>query len=224
MYDHRIPIILAVCVSAFAFATVLTTETASAAPPLKAPWACGDAYAVSQSHDTGSHVGKGKWSWDFAMPVGTPLVAPANGVVREVRQDSTKYGCSPSYAYDANYVVIAFNDGTEALFLHLEANSVPVAVGDRVLAGDPIGRVGMSGWTCGPHLHFQVQKTCDSWWCRSTRATFETWGDPDKGQKLTSRNCSQPANEPQMASVDAGAESEADQATGGGEPKACFID
>ncbi len=181
-------------------ASLFLAAPASGTPPLRAPWACGEAYPVSQAHKTGSHIGKGSWSWDFAMPVGTQLIAPADGTVRAVRQDSTRYGCDSSYAYDANYVVLSFEDGTEALFLHLQANSVPVKVGDRVSAGDYIGRVGMSGWTCGPHLHFQVQRTCDSWWCSSTPVRFANHGSPTAGQELVSANCSRPAEEPQMAS------------------------
>ncbi len=171
-----------------------------AAPPLRAPWTCGATYEVSQAHNTGSHVGKGSNAWDFALPVGTTVVAPANGVVRMVRQNSSRYGCSPAYAYDANYVIIAFKDGTEALMMHLQANSVVVKVGDHVKAGEPIGKIGMSGYTCGPHLHFQVQRTCNSWWCTSVPANFAKYADPYTGEQLVSTNCTKPADQPQMAS------------------------
>jgi murein DD-endopeptidase MepM/ murein hydrolase activator NlpD len=217
MYHTRHPLTL-VSIALLALAILLVTTPALGAPPLHAPWTCGEVYPVSQSHKTGSHVGKGTWSWDFAMPVGTPVVAPAGGVVRKVRQDSTRHGCNSSYAYDANYVILAFQDGTEALFLHLEANSVPLSVGDRVRAGDTIGRVGMSGWTCGPHLHFQVQTTCDSWWCASTPASFAKWGDPVTGAKLTSANCTQATDEPQRASY---SPEDPEHATGGQAP-ACY--
>lgn len=177
------------------FVVCALATTASAAPPLKTPWMCEQTFAVSQAHDTGSHLGKGAKAWDFALPIGTPILAPAAGTVRLVRQDSTRYGCSPSFAYDANYVVLAFGDGTEALFLHLEADSSPLKVGDKVKAGDLIGKIGMSGYTCGPHLHFQIQETCDSWWCSSIPATFAEHGDPHAGQQLTSANCTQPEDD-----------------------------
>lgn len=168
---------------------LLLATSASAAPPLKTPWMCEQTFPVSQSHDTGSHLGKGAEAWDFALPVGTPIVAPAAGTVRKLRQDSTIYGCDPKYAYDANYIIIEFGDGTEGLFLHLKANSSELSVGDKVGVGDPLGEIGMSGFTCGPHLHFQVQETCDSWWCSSVPATFVEHGDPTTGQELTSANC-----------------------------------
>src|SRR5690554_2056168 len=179
-----------------AICTVLLSASASAAPPLKTPWMCEQTFAVSQSHNTGSHLGKGAAAWDFALPTGTPIVAPAAGTVRKLRQDSTRYGCDPKYAYDANYIIIDFGDGTEGLFLHLEANSSKLAVGDSVAVGDVLGKIGMSGFTCGPHLHFQVQKTCDSWWCASVPATFVEHGDPSTGQQLTSANCVQPSDSP----------------------------
>jgi murein DD-endopeptidase MepM/ murein hydrolase activator NlpD len=168
----------------------LAATPANQRPHLAVPWKCGETYRLSQTHGTGSHRGKGKYGWDFSMPVGTPLVAPADGVVRAVRQDSTRHGCNSSFAYDGNYVIIAFEDGTEALFLHLKADSVPVSAGDHVRAGDPIGQVGMSGWTCGAHLHFQIQRTCDSWWCQSIPAEFANWEAPTTGDRLTSKNCS----------------------------------
>lgn len=165
--------------------------SASAAPPLKTPWVCEETFPVSQAHNTGSHMGKGAMAWDFALPLGTAIVAPAPGKVRLVRQDSTSYGCDPSYAHDSNYVIIEFGDGTEGLFMHLEANSSPLQVGDHVKTGDLLGRIGMSGYTCGPHLHFQVQETCDSWWCASVPASFIEYGDPHAGQELASNNCSE---------------------------------
>jgi MYXO-CTERM domain-containing protein len=84
--------------------------------------------------------------------------------------DSQVGGCSDVYADDANYVLIDHRDGTAGLYLHVESNSSSLRVGDAVAAGDVIARVGQTGWTCGPHLHFQVQEICGSWWCQSVPA------------------------------------------------------
>lgn len=170
-------------------AVSLTTLTGTAAPTLRAPWPCGVTYSVTQGHNTGSHTAEGSWAWDFGIPVGGELVAPAAGTVRLVKMDSTTGGCSNSYANDANYVVMDFGDGTEALFLHLEAGSSSLQPGDPVQPGDPIGRVGLTGWVCGAHLHFQIQQTCGSWWCQSVPADFESWGDPGLGVSMQSDNC-----------------------------------
>ncbi|MFW5967528.1 MAG: M23 family metallopeptidase [Persicimonas sp.] len=199
----------------------LVTSAAAAEPAVSAPWSCEETYEVSQSHQTGSHTGKGEYSWDFAMPVGTPLVAPVEGTVRKVKQDSTRHGCDSEYAYDANYVVLTLDDDTEVLFLHLEADSVPVEEGERVARGELIGRVGMSGWTCGPHLHMQVQKTCDSWWCESVPAKLQEASTLSTGDDVTARTCdpSDDGADSQMASDQPTDDdtSRDDEATGGGD-------
>lgn len=161
------------------------------------PWSCDHSFRVSQAHDTGSHKGKGTWAWDFNISEGTVVTAPADGVIRMVRDDSDSYGCGPEHAWDANYVIVDFENGTEALFLHMKADSARVSVGQAVHKGDPLAEVGNSGWVCGTHLHFQIQETCDSWWCQSIPADFNNVGDPEKGTTLASNNCptSDPATE-----------------------------
>ncbi|WPD22517.1 MAG: pre-peptidase C-terminal domain-containing protein [Candidatus Electrothrix scaldis] len=129
-------------------------------------------YSISQGNNTGSHTGIGAYAYDFAMPVGTSVVASAGGVVSRIKQDSTLSGCDSAYANDANYVVIDHGNGESTLYLHLQADSVTVNVGSSVSKGQVIGQVGLSGWVCGAHLHFQVQQTCSSWWCQSVPVTF----------------------------------------------------
>ncbi|MCI5210670.1 MAG: M23 family metallopeptidase [Candidatus Electrothrix sp. ATG2] len=129
-------------------------------------------YSISQGNNTGSHTGIGAYAYDFAMPVGTNVVASAGGVVSRIKQDSTLYGCDSTYANDGNYVVVDHGNGKSTLYLHLQANSVPITVGSSVSKGQVIGKVGLSGWVCGAHLHFQLQQTCNSWWCQSVPVTF----------------------------------------------------
>jgi murein DD-endopeptidase MepM/ murein hydrolase activator NlpD len=59
------------------------------------------------------------------------------------------------FANDANYVIVDQGNGYESLYLHLSA--VTVAAGHAVQRGDLVGYSGQTGWSCGPHLHFQVQ-------------------------------------------------------------------
>jgi hypothetical protein len=47
---------------------------------------------------------------------------------------------------------------------------------------------------CGAHLHFQIQQTCQSWWCQSIASSFVDFGDPGLGTTMMSNNC--PALEP----------------------------
>lgn len=57
---------------------------------------------------------------------------------------------------DGNTVVIDIGDGLYVLYAHLQKGSVSVEVGDRVEAGQSIGRVGNTGNSSAPHLHFHV--------------------------------------------------------------------
>lgn len=198
--------------SAFLVAFVLAAfpVVAHATPPLYTPWPCDVAYSITQGHNTGSHTDNGAWAWDIGIPQGADVSAPADGVVRLVKMDSTVGGCSSAYANDANYVIVDFQDGTEALFLHLEAGSSPFVAGDAVSQGDVVGRVGLTGWVCGAHLHFQIQQTCASWWCPSIPSSFVDFGDPAEGASLVGNNC--PMLEP-CAAVAAGGETIIDEQT-----------
>lgn len=167
----------------------LTPAASLAAEPLHLPWRCGEGYTISQGHQTGSHKGFGEWAWDADMPVGSVVTAPAAGVVRAARDDSHKGGCSSTFAHDGNYAIISFEDGTEVLLLHLAPGSLVVEPGQRVRAGDVIGKIGMTGWTCGAHLHFQLQETCASWWCQSLPAQIVGVGDPAPGTTHVSESC-----------------------------------
>lgn len=70
-------------------------------------------------------------------------------------------------ADEANYLTIVGEDGLEVLLLHLERGSLEVRPGQRVERGQRVGRVGRTGWTCGDHLHVQLQRPCERWWCQS---------------------------------------------------------
>ena len=94
----------------------------------------------------------GSWSryhtgFDFSDPVGTPLHAPADGVV-------TNAGSGPASGWAGNYVAIKYSDGTSTLMAHM--STVSVSVGQTVSACQTVGAIGMTGRTFGPHVHFEV--------------------------------------------------------------------
>ncbi len=178
----------------------LAPAIASAEPPLYLPWTCDEVHHVTNGHNTNSHTGMDAWAWDFGLAEGTDVRAAADGVVRLVKMDSSQGGCDGAYANDANYVVVDFEDGTEALYMHLRKNSSTFQVGDEVKQGDLVGKVGLTGWVCGAHLHFQIQHTCDSWWCQSKVADFVDFGDPDEDVDMASNNC--PVVEPCPLALD----------------------
>jgi murein DD-endopeptidase MepM/ murein hydrolase activator NlpD len=83
---------------------------------------------------------------DFADPFGTPVQAAADGIVVAAATGRIGYG---------NYIIVAHGHGMETLYGHLDA--LTVAVGDSVIQGQVIGFEGSTGFSTGPHLHFEVR-------------------------------------------------------------------
>jgi len=155
------------------------------------PFGCGRSFPVSQAHGTGSHLQNDTWAWDFRMPVGTPVVAAADGVVRMARGDSAVGGCDEAMAKWANYVVISHPGGYETQYLHF--SQVVVKPGDKVKAGELIGYSGETGWACGAHLHFKVARTERSGWNNpSVPARILGYGDPQVETVIASPACKAP--------------------------------
>jgi murein DD-endopeptidase MepM/ murein hydrolase activator NlpD len=103
-----------------------------------------------------AHVGKLKNAIDFIVEAGTPVLAAANGQVTYVRDGSFTGGPSIEYWNDTNFIVIQHDRSEYTRYDHLAHRSALVKVGDRVRAGQLIARVGTTGFTYAPHLHFQV--------------------------------------------------------------------
>ena len=83
---------------------------------------------------------------DVAAPIGTPIIAPADGHV-------VFAGYHTAYGY---LVVIDHGYGISTKYAH--TSRMLVDAGDRVQRGDLIARVGNTGRSTGPHLHFEVLK------------------------------------------------------------------
>jgi hypothetical protein len=171
-----------------AAAAPASSPSSQAVPVVGVPFACGRIYTVSQGHDTGSHLSNDTYAWDFRMPVGTPVVAARDGVVRMARGDSTQGACDPSMAQYANYIILDHGDGLETQYLHFSA--VTVAVGEHVKQGQLIGFSGNTGWSCGPHLHFKVAKASGPTWNNpSVPASIEGYGDPVRDTLIAAPLC-----------------------------------
>jgi len=124
------------------------------------PFAHGTKHKVGQGYfGTFSHSRRtGEYAIDFDMKVGTPVLASRAGLVVDTKDDSNIRGLTSSYAKYGNYILIYHKDGTFARYLHLRYNGSIVRAGDRVRRGQKIGYSGNTGWTSGPHLHFQVSR------------------------------------------------------------------
>ena len=83
------------------------------------------------------------------------VIASAAGTVVTAKSGCTNGDSSCGGGY-GNYVVIAHNNGDYTLYAHL--NSVKVTVNDAVIQGQVIGKMGTTGSSTGPHLHFEIRQ------------------------------------------------------------------
>ena len=104
-----------------------------------------------------SHSGTAAYSFDFGMPIGTPILAARLGRVVEVNDGYTESGVAPEFLDKANAVTVLHADGTFATYAHLDPGA-GVRPGMLVNYGDLLGFSGDTGFSTGPHLHFSVWK------------------------------------------------------------------
>ena len=102
---------------------------------------------------------------------GREILAPAAGSVTYARNDVADnphpgklpdmnwYTAlhDPVMAHSGNCVIIDHGNSEYSVLMHMQQGSVRVKVGERVAAGQVIGRLGNSGDAFGPHLHYQLQ-------------------------------------------------------------------
>ena len=103
----------------------------------------------------GTHLGSMRYSLDFGMPRGTPVLAAREGVVLYLQDGFTEGRADPELLERANLVVVAHEDGTMASYGHLMPG-LRVSVGDLVGEGELLGMSGRTGFAGQPHLHFHV--------------------------------------------------------------------
>ncbi|CEM62591.1 M23 family peptidase [Treponema phagedenis] len=83
---------------------------------------------------------------DLAAPMGSPVYACAAGEIKKIATNNI-YG---------KHIILKHIDGRESLYGHLSA--VEVQLHQKVKSGKIIGKVGMTGMSTGPHLHFEVHE------------------------------------------------------------------
>lgn len=98
------------------------------------------AYGVRNSdYSAGYHTGD-----DYAASTGTPVVAVRAGTIVWSNGDGGAYG---------NWIGLRADNGRDYVYCHLSQRAV--SKGDKVKAGDRLGKVGATGNVTGPHLHFE---------------------------------------------------------------------
>ena len=83
---------------------------------------------------------------DYTIAEGSSVFATADGVVREISDKNSTLGKT---------IVIDHGNGYTTCYTHMDSISVKML--DEVSAGDVIGKMGSTGWSTGPHLHFEIR-------------------------------------------------------------------
>ena len=117
----------------------------------------------TRSYDTAdgyNHQGTDIFMWPFSwtlMDAGAiDIVAAADGVIVGKRDGSFDRECGFN-SNPTNFVFVQHADGTVAWYLHMKNGSTTAKVfGDSVVAGEYLGKIGSSGSSTGPHLHFEL--------------------------------------------------------------------
>jgi len=81
---------------------------------------------------------------DFAVPAGTPIKTPANGKVILVG----------NYFFNGNTVFVDHGQGFISMFCHM--SKIDVKVGQQLVRGAIVGKVGSTGRATGPHMHWNI--------------------------------------------------------------------
>ncbi|MBQ8502971.1 MAG: M23 family metallopeptidase [Clostridia bacterium] len=117
-------------------------------------WPTRGAYAISSYYGNRSASISG-WSFHGGLDIvrsgggtsGTPVVAAASGIVELAYSGYSGYG---------HTVVINHGNGIKTRYAHMYPGSITVRAGQAVSIGQQIGRIGSTGNSTGPHLHFEV--------------------------------------------------------------------
>ena len=133
-------------------------------------WVTPELFAIDwiREVDGRFYSGDGMQNTDW-VGFGEPIHAVADGTVVVTRDGlpdippmTKNPGLRTPEDYAGNNVIVAIGHGRYAVFDHLVRGSVRVRRGQRVRAGQVVGKLGNSGNTDGPHLHFGIEARQDS--------------------------------------------------------------
>jgi biotin carboxyl carrier protein len=116
-----------------------------------------------QKNDADENASDAGWGREIFAPAAGTVTYACNDVPDNPhpgnRPDINWYTAlhDPVMAYYGNCVILDHGNSEYSVMAHMQQGSVRVKVGDRVAAGQVIGRLGNSGDASGPHLHYQLQ-------------------------------------------------------------------
>ncbi len=147
---------------AAALAELLTSEKlkrlALPYPGYLAAWRLvkGHGKCIQGVNGRSTHRGTLCYSFDFKLAVGTPVLAARGGTIAAVVDHFRGGGAKAHLAPRANFVAVRHSDGSYARYYHLKEKGSLYKVGERVGRGQQIAWSGNTGYTGGPHLHFDL--------------------------------------------------------------------
>lgn len=109
---------------------------------------------ISQGFGPSSLLGEPAYLGFAHFHQGLDLAAPTNTIVFAADDGAVIAAVQGNYGY-GNYVMLAHPGGVITLYGHL--NRILVAEGESIIQGQPIGLEGSTGYSTGPHLHFEVR-------------------------------------------------------------------
>jgi hypothetical protein len=136
---------------------------------------------LSDANENSSDAG---WGREIIAPAAGTVVYARNDVPtnphpgEEPGEDWYRTLHDPVNASAGNCVIIDHGNSEYSVMMHMQPGSVAVKVGDRVVAGQVVGRLGNSGDAFGPHLHYQLQSGPRLWEYQSLPVRFQNMDVP----------------------------------------------